>query len=184
MEDKKSVFVTIDNTIEDVLKYDSEGKEVFFKDDLYAFIKLSSEDYEKLPKKLKTRYNTSKKTHAIREEEAEEDALIQEIELGTRAPNAIGQLEILNKDPNLDYYLAAKNKVAQKRLKGFRIDKSGATCFGVTPTNGVTFVGYSDELVLMSRPKELAKKRRQKRNEQVADQFGKWLESTEMDYKE
>lgn len=184
MEKAKKVFITVDNTIEDVVKYNEEGIDVFFCDDVDRMIELSKEDLKLLPKALVTRYNISKQTHELRTEQAKEDALIAQIELGSRAANASGQLEIQNKDPNYEYYLSARRNVGKKKQKGFQIDKTGATCYGITPTNGVKFVGYSDELVIMSRPKELAEERQQRRKELITKQFGDWMEATGMDYKE
>jgi hypothetical protein len=184
MENKKSVFITIDNSIENVLQYIKDEVEVFFKDDVGSFLELSEEDFKQLPKNVKTKYNTAKKTHALRKEQADEDALIAEIELGSRAANASSQVEILNKDPNYKYYLTSKNNVAHKKQKGYKLDKTGATCYGIEPTNGVKYVGYSDELVLMSQPKELADERKKLRDEKISKQFGDWIEATQMDYKE
>ena len=159
-----SVIVgSVDKTIDDVLKYAEEGRELYFEDKA-NFLELPSQVVSLLSGATRERYSLAKRI-TLGEDivgsmlDAERGwAKDYQVRPGAFATNT----EVFGKKDDMDYYLATPIKVSGHSAKGWEINHDPDVHMFTKETGTLKTVGGEKhpELVLMSRPKSVGVTRR------------------------
>lgn len=135
----KKVKITVDNTISDVVKLDSEGKDLFFESSPELFLHLPPEIYQSLSRVnaqdymiARDQYKASLEDAKSGDEDSDEEWL-QSLEQIDHTNNANNLLEVTNKRPGMHYSWQTPTKVLMMGKKGYRIckDKSVKTAYNL-----------------------------------------------------
>lgn len=165
----KKVVIGVDNTPEDVLKYDAEGHQVYF-DDGDSFLELEDSVIEKLSIAVKQRYR-------IAEAIASGQDVLGVATAGTlgydpkeyniRAGSATENTTVYGKDPSREYHWGRPDKHNKHVAEGWEVDvdPSVKTRFSESGTQKTLGGEQKREATLYSRPKEVGKAFRAKRKE-------------------
>lgn len=117
------VFITCDNTYEDVLRYDSQGTKVYFDDSPGKLLNLTEDQIKELPRDLKIKYD-----HAVANHErlSKEDPAWSEIQRRLKIQQVdyaspMAKIEGNKTKPGLVTRNARVDKVDYWRSKGYEI---------------------------------------------------------------
>jgi hypothetical protein len=156
----EKITVDIDTPLEEVLKLNDDGKDLFFDSTPGKFKRLTAETLTKLRQANKTRYLVSR---GLCETEREAVKPSQKFTVQPRFSTATNRLEVRNKDPNMHYCWKRTDELQQAEYEGFvpAYSDSELQSFGNIDGTGNNVVrgGGMDELVLMKEPKELHMKK-------------------------
>lgn len=117
------VFITCDNTYEDVLRYDSQGVKVYFSDEPGKLIKLSDDQMKDLPRDLRVKYDQAIINH---DRLSKEDPAWVEIQRKLKINQAdyaspMDKIEGNKTKPGLVTRNARIDKIDYWRSKGYEI---------------------------------------------------------------
>jgi hypothetical protein len=157
-ERKDAVMVTLDNDPRDVLKYDAEGKDVFFSDQPGTLLELPPEVLAELPRHLQTRYDIACGVHARLKHQADHPELVATpgLEVVGRLATATSRLDVRGKTPGMHYCWKRTDELRQSGYEGYKVaDEKELDTFGsqIGTTRTVGEKGDT-ELVLMKIPEE------------------------------
>jgi len=185
----KKVFISIDNTIEDIIKYQSEGVEIFFKDDPEDFLPLSQEEISQLNSINRTRYTIA---CGVRYQTLNLSDLKDSKKFFKPRPgfaSATQRLTIKGGRPDMHYAWKRPDELQQYAYEGGRVcTDPNVRTFGGVDADGKTVRGSStktvsangvDELILCEMPKE----RKEARDQAIAEKSirrNKAVEATAM----
>ena len=155
------VVGSVDNTVQDVLSYAQEGRELYF-EDAGKFLEIPKQVYDLLSPTSKERYSLAKRI--TRGEDVVGSML--DAERGWAKdyqvrPGSFGtNTEVFGKDKDRDYYLGTPLKVSGHQAKGWEIDHDPNVHMFSKESGTLKTVGGEKhpELVLMSRPKDVGVK--------------------------
>lgn len=176
----KTIEISIDNSPEDVIKYNNDGVKLLFAHEKGRFLRLPSEVARDLSHDNKQRYFVSKGMH-------EETLSFDHYDQRKFPPRpgfatATDRLEVRNQDPSKHYCWKRPDELRQAQMEGYRVanDPSLDTFGSETGTSRTVGEQGQDELVLMEIPNE---KREQQRaaNRDKDHQRRKGVESSAMD---
>jgi len=160
----KRVNLTIDNTIEDIVKYQNEGCEIFFPDSDDEFLQLSEEEIKELNLFNKQKYNIAcgVRYRTLRLDDIKHAHKVFKPRAGFAS--ATDRLEIRGGDPSMHRFWKRPDELQKVVYEGGRVCKDpSVTTFGGTDENGRSTTGGTthtvsadgtDELVLCETPKE------------------------------
>lgn len=162
---EEKITITLDNTIEDIVKYQEEGKEIFFEDDADTFIELSMEDQAKLNALNRTKYTLA---CGIRYQKLNLSGINDSKKIIKPRPgfaSATARLEVRGKKPGKHYSWKRPDELQAAEHEGTRVcrdpdvitfggvDENGRSIHGsgvkTVSANGVT------ELILCETPAEV-----------------------------
>jgi hypothetical protein len=153
------VDVTLDTTEEDVLKYNEEGKNLFFDGDLDSFKVLSDNTIDQLSYINRQRYFSSYGEYKYNLEHKDEENITSRIQVSPRYATATGRLEVHGKDPRFHYCWKRPDELRQAKYEGYEVADDDAldTFQGKDKVSSLHKVGAygDDELVLTKIPQEL-----------------------------
>jgi len=164
------VVTQVDNTPADVVKYVSEGRDLYFGDG-EEFLELPAEAYKVLPQNLKVRYDMAKRITLGDDVVDTVDSGIKGFKLPfeVRPESAGAQLAVRGKKKGFDYHWARPDKFEKHLRDGWVVDHDESTSTKYDESCSYKTVGgqKSPELILLKRPKKIgvqkkadAKKRR------------------------
>jgi len=160
----KRINLTIDNTIEDIVKYQEEGVEIFFPDSDEEFIQLSEEEIKELNLFNKQKYNIAcgVKYRTLRLDDVKHAHKVFKPRAGFAS--ATDRLEIRGGDPSMHRFWKRPDELQKMNYEGGRVCKDPTVeTFGGTDEYGKSNAGSSvhkvsangvDELILCETPKE------------------------------
>lgn len=160
------VVGSVDKTLDDVLKYAEEGRELYFEDGA-NFLELPDQVYTLLSVTSRERYGLAKRI-TLGEDivgsmmDAERGwTKDYQVRPGSFATNT----EVFGKNPEKDYYLATPVKVSGHTAKGWEIDHDPNVHMFSKESGTLKTVGGEKhpECVLMSRPKSVGVEHRKTR---------------------
>ena len=149
------ILIGVSTPVEDVLKYDSEGRKLRFDEE--NFLELPKEAVQKLSKKTRTQYNAAyvdwKYDNDPTNGEVSEEMIVSPESL--RLQNT----EMLNVrvKPGLHGYHATPQQVEKLKRQGFRFATDSDLAEDNTGSRHVKVGGYTDN-ILMVRDEELNEK--------------------------
>lgn len=160
----KRVDLTIDNTIEDIVKYQDKGYELFFVDSDEKFLQLSEDEVKELNLFNKQKYNIACgiRYRTLRLDEIKHAHKVFKPRAGFAS--ATDRLEIRGGDPSMHRFWKRPDELQKVAYEGGRVCKDPSVItFGGTDEDGRSATGGTshtvsadgiDELVLCETPKE------------------------------
>lgn len=153
----KPPIISVDTSISDMLKYDSEGHLLSFDTSPEGFKELSDDVVKELSFDNKIRYRYAKEFHskeAGEEKEEWKDRIVVTEQFAS--PNE--RIKVKNGDPDKVYYLSTPAKMGRHEKEGYRVvpDSSKAS-IGLSGKKTIGQMGR-EELVLMETSKENAER--------------------------
>ena len=161
----KKIYITIDNNIDDVIKYQNEGKEIFFKDDPGEFIQLSQEDVKHLSPINLAKYMIGK---GVSERNLDLSSVRDNHKFFKPRPgfaSATDRLRIEGGRPDKTYAWKRADELMQVGYDGGKVcTDPNVRTFGGVNSDGTTLRGGTtktvsangeDELILVEYPKEV-----------------------------
>jgi hypothetical protein len=146
-------IITVDTSIKDMLKYDSEGLLLAFDTSPEKFIQLPVEVMKELSFDNKLRYQQAKEIAKLEAGEEKEDWK-DRVVVTEQYASARDRTTVKDGDPNFDYYVASTGKIGKHERKGYHVaPASDPASIGVSGRKTIGTLG-KDELVLMRTPKE------------------------------
>lgn len=163
----KPPIISVDTSISDMLKYDSEGHLLSFDTSPEGFKKLSDDVVKELSFDNKIRYRYAKEFYqkeAGEEKEDWKDRIVVTEQYAS--PNE--RITVKNADPNSSYYLSTPEKISRHEANGYRmLSDNEKESIGLSGRKTIGQMGR-EELVLMKTSKENAerlKQEKRKKNE-------------------
>ena len=144
----KDIFISIDNTLEDIVKYQDEGSTLFFKDSKDEFKELSDVDVRELNAHNKQKYNLAKsiRYNTLRLDEVKDANKFFVPRTGFAS--ATDRLEIRGGDPSMHQFWKRPDELQKVIYEGGRVCKDpNVVTFGGTDTNGRSLSGSSTHTV-------------------------------------
>lgn len=156
----KKITISVDNSPEEVVQWDSEGKRLEFEHDAKRFLRLPSDVVRELSYENKRRYYVSKGM-------AEETIDLSSYDKRNIKPRpgfamASDRLAVYNKKPGMEYCWKRPDELRQAHMDGYReVQDPDIKTFGGDVGSTHTVGMYGDtELVLMEIPKETRDRQR------------------------
>lgn len=151
---------SIDNTVADVVKWDKEGRTLFFEDNESTFIKLDSEVVRGLSTANRMRYQTAKQIAGGVDVISSMTTAIQgfdSADYAVRPGSASANLAVLGKDKDTDYYWERKENVNKRRSEGWIVntDSNVRTLHDESCSYKTVGGENNPEMILVSRPKSI-----------------------------
>jgi hypothetical protein len=176
------VDVGVDMSEEDVLKYDQDGKNLFFDGELGKFRELSDETLAKLSNLNRVRYFSSLGEYTYNKKREHEPKIAERVKVSPRYATATKRLEVFNKNPDKHYVWKRTDEIRSAEYEGYQrsFDDSLDT-FGsdVGSAHTVGADGHT-ELVLM----ETSQENYQKRQRAISEKSKRRIEAVENTAKE
>lgn len=152
-------FVSVDTTVEQVLKLDTEGHVLVFSGDPSRFVELSPAQVLKLSVENRQRYGYAKEEHEYLKQEGDSSAFVGAFEIDPARAGANSRLDINRKDPNYDYFWKAPENVAGFLANGGEVVPARGkeqTLAGASAKSGAHEISNQGrtELVLCRMPKQ------------------------------
>lgn len=152
---------SVDNTMEDVVKWDNEGRTLFFEDDEDKFLTLPTDVVRDLSRSNRQRYDLAKR---IARGDSVLDSMttaIQGFDSGdyaVRPGSASANLAVLGKKPGMDYYWERKENVNKRRSEGWQVDTDSdvKTIHDESCTYKTVGGEKNPEMILVSRPNSIS----------------------------
>lgn len=170
----KEIEITIDNTFDEVLRYDAEGARIFFACEKGRFLALSEAQVEKLSSWTRRVYSVMKAQNAILEAEDPEIVEInRRLTVDQIAGSAQQKLDVRFKEQKraeeFEIYHFRPDNVATAEAKGWVPVKASEvkTLLPNSSSVGVRHNGV-DELVAFKRPKRIREEIAKRRAEEAA----------------
>ena len=157
------VIISIDNQISDVLKYDSNGKDIYFDDEEGRFLDIPEDVVKELSLITKQRYKLAKKVHEdiVKETEKYGSGIeyLSKIKISGKHASATEKLRVHQKEKGMHVCYKRPDEVQSSLADGYRIAKNVKT-FN-SDVGSVHYVGsYGEpELILMEIPEAEFQKR-------------------------
>jgi hypothetical protein len=150
------VEITLDNTWEEVVSCDKEGKKLLFNDAVGRFFELSPIQVRELSHDNRQRYFLAEGAAKFNKHEAR-IAPIADIAVSGRFASPAARLEVTNKTPGRHYTWKRTDEVANYKRDGYEVATEDGLGTADSVPSGVRKVTAhgEDELVLMSIPQEL-----------------------------
>lgn len=163
----KPPIISVDTSISDMLKYDSEGYLLSFDTSPEGFKNLSDDVIKELSFDNKIRYRYAKEFYQ-KEKGEEMEEWKDRIVVTEQYASPLERTTVKNGDPNKSYYLSTPEKISKHEAEGYRIvgDNDKAS-IGLSGKKTIGTLGR-EELILMETSKENAtrlKEERRKKNE-------------------
>ena len=171
---KSQVVSKVDTTHANVVKWISEGRELYFDEE--SFLELPGEVYKMLSDLSKKRYNITK-THVLGADvvgNASDSIKGFTTEFGVRADDPNRQLKVSGKNPDLVYHWTRPDNFDQRKREGWVVDHESSTKTEYDESCNYKTVGGQNqpELLLMAKSKDAHKadqvKRKARRDGLVA----------------
>lgn len=154
-EGKMNPKISIDTSIEDMLKYDETGEMLIFDSSPERFADFPKEVVDELSKPNRVRFYMARQSWELEKKEAENgsdwknDVVIQE-----QYASPTERMEVKNADPNMSYYLATPQKMHKHAALGYeKVPASSSASIGLSGSNTMGTLGNT-EYVLMQTTKE------------------------------
>lgn len=163
----KSLTVTIDTTVEDIIKSDQSGKTLYFTDDVTKFKRLTKEELQALSKPNKDRYLASFGLYKMHCEERENPSPTKGLSTHGRRLEPRSRFHVFEetKEPGVKYSWVTPDKLYNVEMNGGRVvtretDPTLRFTGGVVDSDGTPKIGVAGrtEQILVRYPKELYKK--------------------------
>jgi len=146
--------ISIDTSMEDMLKYDESGELLVFDSTPGRFMDMPKEIIDELSKANRVRYYMAKRSWELEKKEAEnDDGWKNDIVIQEQYASPTERMSIKGADPNLSYYLATPEKMHKHAAKGYSKVAPGAASIGLSGSNTMGTLGNT-EYVLMQTTKE------------------------------
>jgi len=153
----RNIIITVDNSIEDVVRFDTEGHNVAFDDSLGKFLDIPDEVLKGLSAMTQTRYLVSYRSYTkLKEREAHPERFATPgIEVSPRLASATSRLEVRGKDPNKDYVWKRTDELQTSAYEGWKVssDPNLQTFGGEAGSSRQIAAAGKTEMVLMEAPK-------------------------------
>lgn len=153
----RKVFVSVDTSDEELLRYDQEGAFLIFEIDQERFKKLSESTYRELSKASRTAYNVSEAIFENKGTIPQSSDPLLDIGQGGALDKQYGEVELANKD---NVYRFTRNDLLYKRKnRGWKVAGTNDVKFASAFLEGGHFetkdsrTGKTDQ-VLMVMPRE------------------------------
>lgn len=167
------VVVLVDTKDEDVLKWNEEGRKLFFDDEEGNFRELAPEVVKSLSLSNRERYDVAKNIVSGADVIGNVQDSIQGFsarDYNIRPGSASANLAVYGKKPGEDYYWERAENVDKRRAESWKVDKDPDVHTRHQESCSYKTVGgqAKPELVLLSRPKSVSaeeKARKQKRRD-------------------
>ncbi len=176
----KKVVGAIDTTVEDVLKYAKEGRELYFADGEKEFLELPEGVLKELSQASRERYGLAKRiTRGEDVITAVQDGIRGWVkDYNVRPGSARDNLAVFGKKKGFDYFWTTKEKLNGSISEGWEIDRNPDVKTIHQDSSTLKTVGGENkpELILMSRPKTLGIKAKEKRVERTQKLLGRTKE--------
>ena len=159
----ENLYISIDNTEEEVLNFEQEGKSLYFESDLGRFLVLSEDAVVSLNRFNQARYFASFYLHQKAQEMAKTPAT-PGLEIDGRYARASARLEVYGKNPGKHYAWIDPPNVRVREYEGYQVTNDpDISTFGsqVGGSHEVKVAGQAPELILMETSKENFQKVRQ-----------------------
>lgn len=161
---------SVDTTIEDVVKWDTEGRKLFFEDDEDKFLELTTEVVRDLSRANRMRYDLAKR---IARGDAVVDTMttaIQGFDSGdyaVRPGSASANLAVLGKKEGMDYYWERRDNVNKRRSEGWQVDtdEDVRTIHKESCSHKTVGGENNPEMILVSRPKSISLQEKAKKKQ-------------------
>lgn len=174
------VVGVIDTSVEDVLKYSKEGRELLFLDGEKDFLELPEEVVKELSMTSRERYGLAKRiTRGEDVVTAMQDGVRGWAkDYNVRPGSASDNLAVLGKKDKYDYYWTTKEKLNNNIAREWEIDRDPDVHTIHEESSTLKTVGGENkpELILLHRKKEASKKYRDKRVEKKERLLGRTKE--------
>lgn len=165
-EDKGKVVVSVDNVVKDVLKWDIEGKEIYFEDEVEKFLELPEDIVKELSLITRQRYKIAKSAYndAVKEKERGGSGIeyLSKIKVSGRFASATQKLKVYDQKKGWHQCYKRPDEANMALSEGYRLAKDVKT-FN-SDVGSVHYVGThgEPELILFEIPEEEFQKRLKK----------------------
>jgi hypothetical protein len=167
----KNPIVTIDTSLKDMLKWDSDGRIMDFDTSPEGFRTIPIDQLRELSFENKNRYMMAREIHRL-EVEGQGGDWKQDIIITEQYASPSERIEVKNRQDGFEYYLSTPEKIGKHEANGFTVvPKNGKESIGVSGRNTIGTAG-KEELVLMRTTKENAAVLRKKKAERNAFRKG------------
>lgn len=165
------VIQALDFKAADVVKFDKEGRKLFFADDKESFLELSDSIIQKLSPENKKRYRLAQQIF-------QGEDVIQNVVDGIRGwtkdynvrPGSFSDnLMVFGKQKGFDYDWSTPAKLSNKVAQGWEVDRDPNVKTVWEDSSTLKTVGgeAKPELILLRRPKKIKIEERKKRKEKL-----------------
>lgn len=182
-EKNTKIVVSLDNSVEQVLKWDREGYRLIFAVEKGAFLDLDEVDMRALGKVNRMAYGFSKEMFETAAYEDPMIDLMQDFSIGFNSGTASDRLKIKNKDPNFTYYWPRPEDVGKYQDMGYAVVQGSNEKTMRTRGRGIHYIGKKgeEELILMKTPNKNAEKIKKERGRLNDKRAGKLSEKQKRD---
>ncbi len=152
------LLVTIDFTPQEVLYYDSEGKDLFFDESPEKFLKLEEEVWKALRRDNQQRYLVTCALHIDAKKRTESPDLFGSITVEDRGASATNRLKVRGKKKGLHYAWKRTDELRSAMYDGYKVARhDGLETFrGKGDQVHKVSAGGQDEMVLMETSEKAA----------------------------
>jgi len=154
----KKFLITLDNTADEVVKFDAEGHELFFEDAPGKFLDLPDEVLKSLSAMTQTRYLVSFRANTKLRKKDEHPELFKTpgIEVSPRLASATSRITVKGKDPSKAYAWKRTDELQAASYEGWKVcqDPNVRSFGGDVGSSHRIAAGGETEMVLMEVPKE------------------------------
>jgi len=162
------VVSKLDTSVVNVVKWASEGRELFFEDG-ENFLELSTEAYKALPQRTKTRYDVAKNITLGNDVigTVTNDIKGFELPFEVRPENPTSQLAVVGTSEEYDYHWSRPDKFEKHSREGWVVDHDPSVRTKYDESCSYKTVGGQKhpELLLLKRPKTLGVEKKRKAKE-------------------
>ena len=153
----KNITITLDNSFEDVLKYDSDGYLMIFDDVPGRFMRLADKQFRELSPVNKGAYAVAKLGHDDAVKQRDNPTFLKYGDTSQYA-NPVDQLTVGGKDPGMAYSWKRPDQLRRVAMQGWKVDQDEGVDTFKRDASSVHTVGAADrgdaELILHKMPRD------------------------------